>query len=206
MMIELGLDKDKLLPFEEGSRMKISCLKMTFVFLGLAHFLNMQIARAEELAAPLKDAEIMNILVNLNNSEILTGRIAKQKTSSEEVRAFADKMIDQHSQANVELQKLKRLIKIETESTALSEDLKKSAVEHVKALKNAQSQLIDSSYMDEQVANLKGALKILEEVLIPKAKSPKLLRLLNDFKESVRRQFDEATQLQDSVKHLPKSS
>ena len=146
-----------------------------------------------------KDSQILNVLVNLNNSEILTGRLAKQKAKNDEVRAFADEMVDQHSQANQAIEKLKKVLRINTESTDFSEHFKKAAAEQMAKLKMVRIQLFDSHYIEAQVVTLKQAMKMIDENLIPKAKNPKLILLLNQAKEIMHKQADEATKLQQNI-------
>ncbi len=159
----------------------------------------MKAQRNTEQDSVSKDSQILNVLVNLNNSEILTGRLAKQKTKNDEVRAFADEMVDQHSQANQAIEKLKKVLRINTESTDFSEHFKKAAAEQMAKLKKVRIQLFDSHYIEAQVVTLKQAMKMIDENLIPKAKNPKLILLLNQAKEIMHKQADEATKLQQNI-------
>ncbi len=167
------------------------------IFVGL---LSVGVALAQESESNLKDSQILNIMVNLNNSEILEGRLAKQKTSNQEVRAFAEEMVDEHSQDNKALQKLKKDLKLRPESTDFSDHFKKIAAENIKSLKKVKARIFDLDYMTSQVSELQEDLKILNEKLIPKAKSPKLMQMLNQVKESLQHRFKEAVKLKDSLK------
>lgn len=52
------------------------------------------------------DQEFMEDITHANLAEIQTGKMALEKSSNEQVRKFAQKMIDDHTKAHQELQKL----------------------------------------------------------------------------------------------------
>lgn len=52
------------------------------------------------------DLELMEDITHANLAEIQTGKLALEKSSNEQVRKFAQQMIDDHTKAHQELQKL----------------------------------------------------------------------------------------------------
>lgn len=52
------------------------------------------------------DQDMMQKIAQTNIAEIETGKLAQQKSKSEEVRSFAQKMIDDHTKAQSELEKI----------------------------------------------------------------------------------------------------
>jgi putative membrane protein len=148
----------------------------------------------------LKDSQIVNILVNLNNSEITVGRMAKQKGTNKDVKNFAGEMIDGHSQSNIELEKLAKDLSLKKETSDASEKLKKDSAAKAADLKKEKTPGFDSDYMDAQVAGHQDALKMIEEHLIPNAKSPQLITLLTQTKAVVQKHLDMATKIQSTLK------
>ena len=73
------------------------------------------------------DAEIAHIVVTANTIDIDAGRLAKEKGSSEEVIAFGDRMITDHTAVNEQASALAGRLNLTPADNATSQSLKASA-------------------------------------------------------------------------------
>lgn len=153
----------------------------------------------EKVFEPLSDPEIANIIVNINNSEIKYGLLARKKAVDKDVHAFAEEMLDEHSQQNVDIGRLRRNIKLLIETTDISDEMKKTTEAKVKVLEA--SKHFDSEYIDSQVLTHSANLRLLSERLIPQAKNPRLLALLEKIKDMVKRHLMDALKVQNALKY-----
>lgn len=106
------------------------------------------------------DQEMMNKIAQTNIAEIETAKLAQEKSQSEEVRSFAKKMIDDHTKAQDELQKI-----AQSKGASLPE---KPDAKHQAAMKKMESlsgKEFDSQYMKQAGVNdHREAHKLLQRV------------------------------------------
>ena len=173
---------------------------LSILSIGLIFFFDLALAADIQPESSLTDPEILNVIVNINNFEIRAGLVARQKAKDSDVRAFAEEMLDTHSQGNIDLGRLEKQIKLRPDSTPLSDRYKKDALEKVKNLKKSESDDFDLDYVNLEVIAHKSALKMIDDQLIPHAKKPQLLTHIKQIKDKLKRQLDDVTKLQSSIK------
>ncbi|WP_151631919.1 DUF4142 domain-containing protein [Noviherbaspirillum aerium] len=90
------------------------------------------------------DQRMMKNLAEANFAEIETGKLALQKSQSDQVKAYAQKMIDDHTQAQKELEQLaqQKGVTLPTET-----DMKHKAA--AKALSALEGEKFDKMYMNQ---------------------------------------------------------
>lgn len=90
------------------------------------------------------DQRMMKNLAEANFAEIETGKLALQKSQNDQVKAFAQKMIDDHTQAQKELEQLaqQKGVTLPTET-----DMKHKAA--AKALSALEGEKFDKMYMNQ---------------------------------------------------------
>jgi putative membrane protein len=93
-------------------------------------------------------------------AEIQTSKLALQKSNSADVRQFAQKMIDDHTQANRELATVAQNAKVKLSDDAALMDKAKKFV-----LEQRDGQGFDAAYADNQVAAHEQTIELFEEYL-----------------------------------------
>lgn len=95
-------------------------------------------------AVSRSDASLMRDLAQANISEIEAGKLAQSKTKNDQVKQFAQKMVDDHTKANQELQQLaqQKGVKLPTEP-----DMKHKA--SMKLLSALDGDKFDKRYMSQ---------------------------------------------------------
>src|SRR5690606_12476996 len=111
------------------------------------------------------DPEIASIALALNLGEVTTNRPATSKATQAEVRAFAERMVTDHTLAVERM----RALGIPESEPPLTRQLEDGARETVSALELYQGPAFDRTHMDSQVALHEYALRTLDDYLIPYA-------------------------------------
>ena len=104
------------------------------------------------------DKEFMTKAAHAGYAEVEAGKMALEKSENEDVRQFAQRMIDDHTKAGDELKKLaeNKGVSLPTEP---SEDQKETANE----LSELESEEFDSEYMDAQVSDHETVIGFFED-------------------------------------------
>lgn len=106
----------------------------------------------EETANSTLEREFIIMAAQGNNAEIQTSQVALQRSESDSVRQYAQRMIEEHTAANQQLEPLAAQQGIELPTTASSFD---TAV--LEKLTQVSDEQFDQAYMDTQVnAHLKS--------------------------------------------------
>jgi len=124
------------------------------------------------------DPQIAAIVVTANQVDIDAGTLAKSKTSSKEVKDFAQRMITDHSGVNKSATELVTKLHVTPESNATSQSLQQSGDQNVTALKKLSGAAFDRAYVDHEVAYHQTVLDAMDNTLIPNAKNAELKALL----------------------------
>lgn len=102
--------------------------------------------------------EFMRTAEHANTAEIELSRVALNKTTSEPIRAFAQRMIHDHGQARDELEEMARRDQVKL-PRGLSHDAKKKKAE----LEKLSGQAFDSRYVDIMVDDHHQAVNLFRE-------------------------------------------
>jgi putative membrane protein len=130
-------------------------------------------------AADYNDAEIAGIVVAANEVDIEAGRVAQTKSQNEEVKAYAHRMIAEHTDVN-------------DISTALRTEGAANTVKF-KALGGA---AFDRSYIKEEIELHEKVIDVVDNKLIPNAKNAELKALLVKVRPSLVSHLEHARKIQ----------
>jgi putative membrane protein len=130
------------------------------------------------LAQAPNDAQIAAIVVTANQVDIDAGKLAEANTSNKEVKAFAQRMIADHSGVNKAATELVTKLKVKPEANATSDALKKGGDDVLARLRKLKGSAFDAAYVDNEVTYHQSVLDALDKTLIPSAKNEELKALL----------------------------
>jgi predicted outer membrane protein len=151
------------------------------------------------VAQPLSDAEIIQILVTLDQGEIEQADVARKRATDAQVSAYADHMFEEHSRArHLSEQLAARSHWMPTESS-LAEDLAGTSSQSLQTLKNADSGAFDELYIRGQVQQHQEVLDLLENHLIPRADDPSLKSHLQKARAMVDSHLSKAKEIQGTI-------
>lgn len=124
------------------------------------------------------DAQIAAIVVAANQVDIDAGKFAAAKTSSDDVKAFANTMVTDHTAVNKSAVDLVTKLKVSPEENDTSRSLKAGGQENLTQLRDLSGKAFDKAYVDHEVAYHEQVINALDTVLIPNAQNAELKALL----------------------------
>ncbi|MGV6852382.1 MAG: DUF4142 domain-containing protein [bacterium] len=128
--------------------------------------------------APLNDANIAAIVVGANNIDISAGKIAIDRSKNEEVRRFAQRMIEDHSAVLDAAVALVTKLGVTPVNNELVATLASQSQAHEKQLLSLSGKDFDKSYIDHEVAYHKAVIGVIKTQLIPSAQNAELKDML----------------------------
>jgi putative membrane protein len=126
----------------------------------------------------VNDAQIAAIVVAANQVDIDAGKFAAAKTSSDDVKAFANTMVTDHTAVNKSAVDLVTKLKVSPEENDTSRSLKAGGQENLAKLRDLSGKAFDKAYVDHEVAYHEQVINALDTVLIPNAQNGELKALL----------------------------
>jgi putative membrane protein len=145
------------------------------------------------------DPQIAAIVVTANQVDIDAGHFAKDRSSSKEVRDFAQLMITDHTGVNQAASDLVKKLKVTPEDNPTAQSLKKGGDVNLAKLKTLKGQEFDRAYVAHEVAYHQAVLDALDDTLIPNAKNAELKGLMVKVRPAFVAHLEHARQLQSKL-------
>ena len=150
-------------------------------------------------AAVMTDGNIVAIFIAANDADIKNGEQAKGKAQSKQVKDFADRMIQDHTQAKTEANDLANRLGI----TPTDDENSRMLVSDTDAMRDSLGQMkgsaYDRNYVDDEVAIHEKVLTTLDTALIPNAQNAELKALLQKARPVIQSHLDHAKSLQSAM-------
>jgi putative membrane protein len=124
------------------------------------------------------DPQIAAIVVTADQVDIDAGKLAERKAHASDVKAFAKRMVTDHSGFNAAAVRLAHKLHLTPESNPTSESLKQGGEQNLAALRKLSGTAFDKAYVDREVAYHQSVIDAVDKVLIPNAQNPQLKALL----------------------------
>ncbi|WP_316177537.1 MULTISPECIES: DUF4142 domain-containing protein [unclassified Bradyrhizobium] len=128
--------------------------------------------------AKLNDPQIAHIAYTAGEIDIKAAKQALDKSSSKEVKEFAQGMVRDHEAVNKQALALVKKLKVTPEDNDTSRALSKQASEKLDELGKLKGAAFDKAYIANEVAYHKTVNGALETQLIPSASNSELKELL----------------------------
>jgi putative membrane protein len=124
------------------------------------------------------DPQIAAIVVTANQVDIDAGKLAERKAHAAQVKAFAKRMVTDHTGVNQAAISLAGKLHLTPESNPTSESLKQGGEANIAALEKLHGGAFDKAYIDHEVAYHQAVLDAMDKALIPGAQNAELKALL----------------------------
>lgn len=151
-----------------------------------------------QAAAPT-DAEIAAIVVVANQVDIDAGKLAESNALHKDIKAFAHRMVADHSDVNKQAVDLVTKLKVTPKSNPTSESLKAGGEKNIAQLKTLSEAAFDKAYIDHEVAYHQQVLDAVDSTLIPNAKNEELKALLVKVRPAFVSHLDHAKKVQAAL-------
>lgn len=154
-------------------------------------------ARAEP---KITDAQIAAIVVTANQVDVDAGNLAGEKSSSTEVKKFAETMVRDHTAVNKSAVDLVTKLKVSPEENDTSRALKTGGDKNIADLHALKGGAFDKAYVDHEVAYHEQVIQALDTLLIPNAQNAELKGLLMKVRPAFVAHLDHAKHLQSMLR------
>jgi putative membrane protein len=169
------------------------------ILLPLSALLVMGLGAGAHAAAP-NDAQIAAIVVAANTVDVDAGKLAKSKTTNKEVRAFADRMVTDHTGVNKQAVALVQKLHVTPEENDTSKTLKQDGASILARLKGLSGKAFDKAYVDNEVSYHETVIDALDKTLIPSASNSELKGLLVKVRPAFVEHLEHARHIQAQLK------
>ena len=142
------------------------------------------------------DAQIASIVVTANTVDIDAGKLAESKSGNAEVKAFAQRMITDHTGVNKSAVELVTKLKVTPQDNPTSQSLKAGGDKNLAGLKGLSGGAFDKAYIDHEVTYHEQVLDAIDKTLIPNAKNEELKALLVKVRPAFVAHLDHAKMIQ----------
>jgi putative membrane protein len=126
----------------------------------------------------LNDAQIAHIAYTADQIDIQAGQQALEKSNNNEVRAFAQDMVRDHTAVNEKALALVKKLNVTPEDNNTSQALSKQATDKRAELAKLNGGAFDKAYINNEVTYHKTVNDALQNTLIPGASNSELKNLL----------------------------
>ncbi|CAM2155382.1 putative membrane protein [Pararobbsia alpina] len=145
------------------------------------------------------DPQIAAIVVAANQADIDAGKLAESKTHSQDVKAFAQRMVADHTSVNQAAVDLVHKLGVTPAANPTSDSLKQGGEANTATLNSLQGAQFDRAYIDHEVTYHEAVIDALDKTLIPSAQNAELKALLVKVRPAFVAHLDHAKRIQASL-------
>jgi putative membrane protein len=148
------------------------------------------------MPAQLSNAEILGLLVAVDDNEVAMAEKALKKKLSPEAKSYAKMMRTEHSAAKKETQKLAHQLDIKAASSTKSEELRTKGKQELKSLADLNGSDFEKAYIDAMVTGHADVLNLLDTQAIPNALDTTVKAHVVDMRAKVAAHLEHGKRLQ----------
>lgn len=151
-------------------------------------------------SALFADANIAAMGSAANQEEIQTSRLALEKAQDANVKAFAQRMIDEHSRVEQQMGQMLSAKGMAPMDNAFSAQLKRNLPPKLEMLRGMSGRDFDMAYVENQVAAHQTTLLTLDTTMIPECDDPEMKAFLqNTVRPAVVMHLQQVKQIHDQL-------
>ena len=168
----------------------------------LAIALLIPIAEVAADTSKLNDAQIAAIAVAANEVDINAAKVAESKASNPEAKAFAHRMIADHTDVIKQATALVTKLKVTPEENIVSRSVRSDGQKNLDRIKKLNGKPFDKAYIYEEIVFHKQVLDLIEQRLLPSAQNEELKALLVKVRAAVASHLEHAQKIQPIVEEM----
>lgn len=146
-------------------------------------------------AAGMGNGDIADITMAVNRGEIEEGRLATTRATSPDVRAFAERMVTEHTRVEAEMTATLQRSGITPRENERSRALREGTQTNLRVLGQRSGADFDREYMRVQVQEHRWLLSALDDSFIPGAQDERLRRQLQEIRGHVANHLRDAERI-----------
>ncbi len=145
------------------------------------------------------DPQIVGVVSAANQIDINEAKLALKKTKNDQVKQFAQQMIDDHTKLQKSVDDLAKKLNVKAEPSDISKSLHTADAAEMKKLRGLRGKAFDKEYIDHEVAYHQQVIDAASKVLIPNAQNAELKSALEGAAPLLQGHLDHAKQIQSSM-------
>lgn len=149
----------------------------------------------QDSAASLSDAQVAGVMFVANTSEVLMSSLAMARSQNADVKAYAQKLIRDHSKSNQDAFALSLKLRMLPAGSKLAGSLWKQSQETMRNLAGLSGMEFDRAFMAATVVMHRSVLDSMEMSLMPSADNSELRSLLERDQPIIAGHLEEANRL-----------
>jgi putative membrane protein len=147
----------------------------------------------------LSDAEVASVVQAINETEIELATVAVDRASDELVRRLAQRIVDQHTQAQMQLTQMFGQFSLQPVNHELGQQVRGEATRERTRLDTApKGGMFDRIFIDGQLQLLNSYIRLINNRLVQSVTIPEYRQALEQLRDDVNNRFNEALQIRDS--------
>jgi putative membrane protein len=149
----------------------------------------------------LDDGQILNALVTVHHAEIAAARIARYRSTNDDVRALADRMEAEHTAAAARLRTIANDMDIERATSALSRQVTREGEDAAARLNAVAPDAFDVAYVNAMISGHRRVLSMIDRTLLPAVSAPRVRTEVNDQRTAVTSHLANAERVARELEH-----
>jgi len=145
------------------------------------------------------DPQIVGVVTAANQIDIAQAKLALKKTKNDQVKQFAQQMIDDHTKLQNSVNELGKKLGVTPAPSDISKSLKTAAAAQTKKLQGLSGKAFDKEYIDHEVAYHQQVLDAAGNVLIFNVQNAELKSAVQGAAPLLQGHLDHAKQIQSSL-------
>ncbi len=150
-------------------------------------------------ASAVTDPQIADIVVAANEVDIAAGEMARTRAADPRVKAFAERMVTDHTGVNKAASDLVGKLGVTPEPNPTSKQLRDGGAGTRSGLQGMSGAGFDRAYMDSEVTYHQAVLDALDRTLIPGAQNAELRALLEQTRPAIEAHLQHARELRSAL-------
>jgi putative membrane protein len=156
-------------------------------------------ASAPPADAPVTDEQILQITHTANQAEIEQAKLAQSRSKDPRVKKLAAMMIKDHTAADAKGMAVAKKDNLTPAPSTTSTTIESDARTATSTLNSQSGADFDKDYVDTQVKEHQAVLDVIDQKLLPSAKSPDLVALLTAVRPKIAMHLQHAQDLQGAM-------
>jgi putative membrane protein len=144
----------------------------------------------------LSDAEVAHVAVTANAIDVDLAKVALQRARAEQVKAFAQTMVDDHTGVNEQAAALAKKLGVTPAANEVSASLQKEADAAKSKLDSLTGMAFDRAYMEREVEYHQAVLDAIDNLLVPTTENAELKGLLETVRPAIAAHLERARSIQ----------
>jgi len=133
-------------------------------------------------APPMTEPMVAGLTRTIHDSEIEAGRLALQKSTNENVRQFAQRMINEHTNLNQQLENVVDRLNMDPAGGTTNDQLRSSSRATLDNLREYEGNNFDRTYIQNQIDMHRWAIEAIDQTLIPASRRNPLQSYIRDMR------------------------